>query len=102
MSLAEEMQGLFARWKESGLSLRAFGVREGVSYNKLQYWRRKLREGEVAEKPFAELRVLEAAVAEQVEAEVFEVCLTNGIGLGVPSGFDGDELRRLIGVLSTC
>ena len=101
MTLKEEMRGVFARWKDSGLSLRAFGKREGMSYNKLQYWRRKLREGEAEEKPaFGEIHLVEEA--KEIEPEVFEVCLSNGVGVGVPSGFDEVELRRLIGVLSTC
>ena len=35
------MRELFARWRDSGLSLMAFGKREGVAYSKLLYWRKK-------------------------------------------------------------
>jgi hypothetical protein len=35
------MVEVFARWIDLGLSLRAFGEREGVWYSKLQYWQRK-------------------------------------------------------------
>ncbi|MCP3919677.1 MAG: hypothetical protein GY711_29440 [bacterium] len=45
MTRAEEMRELFARWRESGQSLMAFGKAEGVSYAKLLYWRRKFGEG---------------------------------------------------------
>jgi hypothetical protein len=34
--------------------------------------------------------------------EVFKVSLANGVGVGVATGFDETELRRLIGVVSRC
>ena len=43
MKRAEEMRELFARWEKSGQSLMAFGKKEGVSYSRLLYWRRKFR-----------------------------------------------------------
>jgi len=39
---ADEMKATLSRWEKSGLSLRAFGEREGISYSKLTYWKRRL------------------------------------------------------------
>jgi hypothetical protein len=102
MTVKQEMVEVFERWKASGLSLRAFGKREEVSYSKLQYWQRKFRDAE-PEPQKAELAPIRVVSGEaDPDAQVFEVCLANGVGLGVPVGFDEGELQRLIGVLSAC
>jgi hypothetical protein len=104
MTVKQEMVDVFERWKSSGLSLRAFGAREGVSYSKLQYWQRKFRDAKPEERKaeLARIRVMPEVDEAASEAQVFEVCLANGVGLGVPAGFDERELQRLIGVLSAC
>jgi hypothetical protein len=102
MTVKQEMVEVFERWKASGLSLRAFGAREGVSYSKLQYWHRKFRDAK-SEQRKGELTPIRVVSGEaDPEPQVFEVCLANGVGLGVPAGFDEGELQRLIGVLSAC
>ena len=109
MGLADEMGDAIARWKRSGLSLRKFGEREGLSYWKLHYWRRKLdgagaepktRRNRRAKIELSPVRVVEESPA--TERGGIEVWLTNGISLEVPAGFHEDELRRLVGVLTTC
>ena len=114
MKRAEEMQELFARWKTSGLSLMAFGKKEGVSYSKLLYWRRKLGVGVAGRKRSgANARVAPSAAVVPVRvvpdskptaprAATFEVWLSNGVCLDVAPGFDEAELRRLVGVLHSC
>jgi hypothetical protein len=111
MSSAEEMRELFARWEGSGLNLRAFGEREGIAYSKLLYWRRRLRsgseekQGAVRTSPsegWTPVRVIADVIPEKQEARLVEVRLANGVLLGVPLGLEEDELRRLVGILSTC
>ena len=108
MKLDEQMRQTLARWQESGLSLRGFGEREKISYSKLVYWRRKLLDGK-KRKPraasttsFAPVRVVADEADARANPEVVEVWLANGVSLSVPIGMDGGELRRLIGVLSSC
>ena len=43
MRRAEEMRAVFARFEGSGLTLKAFGEREEISYTTLVYWRKRLR-----------------------------------------------------------
>ncbi len=111
MKRAEEMRLVFARFEESGLSLKAFGEREQISYTTLQYWRRKLRDEGKVKKPLR--RVVDPAVLDPVRVvpdptpvdprpQRFEVWLSNGVSLEVPADFDELGLRRLIGVLSSC
>lgn len=103
MSRAEEMRELFARWKRSGESLMAFGKREGVSYSKLLYWRRKFEGSARDGKPeLVRVNVVADSVPSTVPREKFEVWLANGVALEVSCGFDEGELRRLVGVLQSC
>ena len=104
MKRAEEMRELFARWKNSGQSLMAFGKQEGVSYSRLLYWRRKFR-GEDPGADTAELvpvHIVSDPPATEARPQPFEVWLANGVALNIAAGFDEHELRRLVDVLSTC
>ncbi len=111
MKREEEMRAVFARFEESGQTLKAFGEREGISYTTLQYWRRKLAGKKGAKKPspkagkpttLAPVRVVPDSRPPDVRPEPFAVWLSNGMSLEVPSGFDELDLRRLVGVLSEC
>ena len=102
MSRAEEMRELFARWRESGQSLMAFGRREGVSYAKLLYWKKKFAD-EAGEGPeLVPVEVVADPKPRGAQTKKLEVWLANGVALDVPVGFDGDELRRLVDVLGSC
>jgi len=106
MSRTDEMRELFDRWRRSGKSLMAFGRQEGVSYAKLLYWRRKLGDearSAISTAPeFVAVEVVPDGPPTQADSSKFEVWLSNGIGLDVPSGFDEGELRRLVGALQSC
>lgn len=97
MTLEKEMRSALDRWMESGLSLRAFGIQEGISYYKLRYWRAKFPAARDSEIEFSPVHV-----TPDVAAEGFAVRLSNGIELEVGCGFDEAALRRLVGVLSSC
>ena len=111
MKLVDEMRALFARWKNSNLSLMAFGKVEGVSYSKLLYWRDKLGD-EARKEPrrtntggpssFAPLRIVPDTTPIESQSDKFEIWLVNGISLDVAPGFDEHEVRRLVEVLLAC
>jgi transposase-like protein len=113
MGRKNEMREVFARWRESGQSLRAFSRREGIAYAKLMYWRRKFRqeEGPAAEdrgkraagerRGLVPVRVVPDEPASSGEAW-FEIRTGNGHALRVPPGCDEGELRRLVLVLASC
>ena len=112
MKRAEEMRELFARWKRSGQSLMAFGKTEGVPYSRLLYWRRKLGDGvatrkasavkSIADAELVPVRIVPDSNPADSRPVAFEVWLSNGVSLNVGAGFDESELRRLVGVLSSC
>jgi len=105
MSKQDEMAGVFARWRESGQSLMAFGRREGMPYSRLLYWRKKFEgRSERSEKRRA-VELLPVTVTRDPKpatASLFEVRLENGIALGVSDGFEEAELQRLVATLRAC
>lgn len=113
MSDIEANKALIKRWEESGLSLRRFGLKEGISYSRLVYWRRKLRPGTTkskkvaATKPRAKadlvpVKVVSDETPSSPDASQLTAWLPNGVSIDVPSGFDQQELRRLVDVLVSC
>ncbi len=42
MSREEEMSVHVSRWKESGLSIGGYCLKEGLTYNSLRYWIKKI------------------------------------------------------------
>ncbi len=105
MTRTEEMRMVLDRWRASGQSLMAFGRQEDLPYSQLVYWKRKF-EGD-APTESVELVPIQVApdgadVSTRPSARKIEVWLANGICLDVASGFDAEELRRLVGVLQSC
>ena len=101
---AEQMRATLSRWKESNLSLRAFGAREGVSYSKLVYWRRRLSsDSQAAQKPdLAPVKIVTDREVSTSSASPVSVWLPNGISLEVPPGSAIEEVSRLVDALSRC
>jgi len=113
MSDISAMESMIRRWEDSGVSLRRFGQQEGISYSRLIYWRRKLRPGREREpapparpgKASSELVPVKVVVDEKRSSHVpaqLTAWLPNGVAIDVPSGFDQQELERLVEVLASC
>ncbi len=84
-------RGVISQQKASGQSIAAFCRKSGISAPSFYAWRRRLANR--ATPQFVALS-LPAADLE------FEVRLTNGASLVVPSGFDDATLRRLLQVVA--
>jgi hypothetical protein len=104
MKRADEMRERINRWQAAGGSLRAFGRREGVSYSKLVYWRRRFESEDQEGQQSPELMPVQvtSVVSDPADSTKFEVWLPNGLAVDVGAGFDESELRRLVGVLRSC
>ena len=104
MELVEEMRGTFKRWESSGLSLRAFGKQEGLSYSKLMYWRKRFRDEGIQPTvaPVLDLARIEVIPEKGPANDLVSVWLPNGVSLEVSTGVDREGLRHLVEVLSSC
>jgi len=90
--------------RASGLSVAEYATEIGVSAPTLYQWRRRLepagRDGQGVTRL---IEVTEARQAAEADDGGLVVRLAGGRrSVVVPHGFDGNELRRLIGVLESC
>ena len=84
-------------WQASGLSVRAFCERHGLTVASFYAWRRVLRRRAAEKAPFVPVQVVADAVPTQTSA--LEVILTDGRAVRVAPGFDAATLRQLLDVL---
>jgi hypothetical protein len=82
-----------AALERSGKSVAVFSAEQGLDPQRLYMWRRRLAKGEGTTFQEVIVRPSSAACA-------FEVVLTSGVTVRVPSSFDGDALARLLEVLA--
>ena len=92
--------------EESGLSMAAYAAKVGVTRATLYQWRRRLaRDRSSDETATGLVRVRVDCAIEQEEEERLVgliVRLPRGRSIVVPSGFDADDLVRVIEVLDAC
>ena len=86
-----------ARWKASGLKVREFCDREGVTPSALAHWRKEIaardaRRAEAAEPAFVPVHVTPDPVP-------LDVTLPSGRVVRVPPGFDPTHLRAVVTAL---
>jgi transposase len=86
-----------ARWKRSGLSVRAFCGAEGLNPMTFYWWRRELTRRDQPQPSFLPVHVL----AETIEPSTvgIEVVLANGRSVRVGTGFDPHTLVRVVELL---
>ena len=104
------MAGRFARWLQSGLSIRRFCLRENVSEPSFYQWRKRLRVSEATERPapgrdagvsqsatFLPIEVIGGGSA--VDATCIEIHLPSGVTVRVPEGVAEARLHALVRLL---
>jgi hypothetical protein len=90
-----EWRGRLEAWDGSGLSLRAFALREGLKPYTLWTWKKRLRGTTPAATGFA------AVVVDRVSeprGSAFEL-VVQGMSLRIPADFDEASLARLVSLL---
>jgi hypothetical protein len=93
-TIRERMLALLKRRDREGLSFRALSEISGEPIWRLAYYHRilfKTHPGFVEVTPTADV------VSDS--AKTFDVTLTSGVRIAVPTGFDASELRRLVSTL---
>jgi transposase-like protein len=99
----DDAREALAALAQSGLSLSAFAVREGLDRQRLDRWRRRF--GASVAPAFEEVPRQEvgAAVAgdarARAEGQRFEIVLASGRVVRVPESFNASALRRLLEVV---
>jgi transposase len=89
---------VLARWRRSGLSVRAFCRAEGVSEPSFYGWRRKLDQADHTKPAFLPVHVVTEAAKEPVPRGI-DIILANGRCLRVRPGFDPHTLVTLVDLL---
>jgi hypothetical protein len=87
------------QWSRSGLSVRAFCARQGVSEPSFYAWRRTLRQREAEALRFVPVRVVSEAKPSAPGDGSVELVLAAGRRLRIGPGFDGPTVQRLLALL---
>jgi transposase-like protein len=88
---------VLARWKRSGLSVRAFCGAEGLNPMTFYWWRRELERRDQPQPAFLPVRVLAETTGPSTVG--IEVVLANGRSVRVSAGFDPGTLMRVVELL---
>jgi hypothetical protein len=83
-------------WRDSGESLASFGGRHGVSPRRLARWATRLKGGR--EVRFHPVRLVEPPT--QAEDRSLAIELPGGETVRLPTGFELDDLRRVLAALA--
>jgi hypothetical protein len=85
-------------WQASGLCVRVFCVRRGLSQPSFYAWRRELQRRDSEKPPFVPIR-LRVDEPPTPFSHALEVLVAGGRRLRVAPGFDAATLRQLLAVL---
>ena len=99
-SLSLRRLAMVRRFRESGLSARAFASREGISTGTLRLWRNRAERTESESSPFIPVRLVEPRDPQPTALATIE--LAGGRRLCVPHGFDAEQIIKLVGALESC
>jgi hypothetical protein len=91
-------QMVLARWRRSGLSVRAFCEAEGLCQPTFYAWRRKLDHASPTTPAFLPVHIVGTDVKRPATGDI-EVVLANGRCLRVGPGFDPHTLVQLVDLL---
>jgi hypothetical protein len=92
-----QWQRWISEWQTSGLSVRDFCQRRGLTVASFYAWRRVLQRRAAEKAAFVPVQVVADAVPTQASA--LELVLTDGRTVRVAPGFDAATLRQLLAVL---
>jgi hypothetical protein len=91
-----EWRARLEAWDASGLSLRAFALREQLCLHSLCRWKKRLRGVMPAVGTFARVVVERVSTTPPVS---FELLVREGMSLRIPADFDEVSLARLVSLL---
>ena len=92
-----EWRARLEAWDASGISLRAFALREGLTPHTLWLWKKRLRGTAPVMTSFASVVVGGVPAS---RSSGFELSVRGGMSLRIPADFDEAALARLVALLS--
>lgn len=104
---ASEAKRVLAAAARSGLSIEAYGRAQGISPQRLYWWRKRLRDQRAERGPSDStalvavpkaMSFVELAAEPELHLAPIEVVLANGRIVRVPSSFDDGALLRVLSV----
>ena len=103
LQLKQEMFQIVERWEQSGISIRAFSNSEGISYEKLRYWKKKFKGSNqnIGQKLFRPQKNFSDFISVEVPKNTvnfsgLELTYPNQVKITCPSGIELDTLKSLI------
>lgn len=90
----DDARQVLARGEREGKSITALAREQGVSPQRLYWWKKRLRGEEPSTSSFVEVSIRAAR-----QAQPFAVQTRNGRSVAVWPGFDATELERLLAVV---
>lgn len=105
VELASWYSSILEQQAASGLSVVEFAEQAGLSAWTLYDWRRRLSSPVATDSPPSAAKLIEVRLAQPEPGAAAGMVVRVGDGgrsIVVPSGFDSDELRRLLSVLESC
>jgi transposase len=94
----QHWRAVLDRWRQSGLSVRAFCQAEGLSQPTFYWWRREILRRDTPKPAFLPVRVVREDAAQRAGRGI-EVVLANGRCLRVGPGFDPQTLVQVVDLL---
>lgn len=98
----EEWAKRVAAWRASGLTAKQFAAEIGARASTLRWWVWHLGAGGKKAEPRGRRGFVEVVApwsGARAASEAFELELRSGDRLRIPSSFDGEALRRLLGIV---
>lgn len=98
----KEMERLLARRRRRGLTWAELSEETGVPRSTLEWWQRRLRDGDdrTRDPEFVEVTVMPPAARAGAIVPI-EVILRSGHRVSVVPGFDAEHLRRVVDALES-
>jgi hypothetical protein len=92
----EYWQAVLDLYRESGMGVKGFCEKEGVSIHQFGYWRKRLRETTVSQSDgFVALQFADESSPQSIRVRI------GSFAVEVPAGFDGEDLKRVLVALAS-
>ena len=93
---------IYAEWRETSLSCRAFCAERGIAYHSMKSWAKRLGDEAAEREAKGAGAFVEISSLRGEPQALYGLLLSNGRVLRIPERFTESELKRLISVCEGC